>query len=163
MAKRARASVPLFYSTDVYLAGTYALAVAAMAFGASAGFGCCVLFAFVADLDSALERGAIFDADAHGGDVAVHRAFGSDVNAIAALDVASYFAHDHNFAGLDAGIDFAVAADSDSAFRHGDLAFDASVDVEGFGAADLALDDQSAANGGLIDGGGDGFDWDVRR
>ena len=57
----------------------------------------------------------------------------------------------------------AVAADGDAAIGHRDFAFDAAVDVEGFGAADLALDDQSAADGGLIYGSSDVFGWGYMR
>ena len=91
----------------------------------------------------------------------MHRAFGADIHAIAALDVARHFAHDHNFAGLNAGVDLAIAADGDSAFGHGDFAFNAAVDVQRLGAADFALDEQRAANGGLIHGSGNGFNGSV--
>src|SRR5208282_2895787 len=90
--------------------------------------------------------------------VAVDRAFAADVDAVAALDITGHFAHDHNFAGLDAGVNLAVAADGHAALGHGDLALDAAINVESFRPADFALDDQSAADGGLIDGRGDGFD-----
>src|SRR6266404_6343964 len=55
-----------------------------------------VLFAFAADLNSTLERGAVFHADAHSGNVSVHRAFGADIDAIATLDVAIHLAHHDN-------------------------------------------------------------------
>ena len=71
----------------------------------------------------------------------MHRAFRSDVHAIAALDVARHLAHDHNFASLDAGVHFAVAANGDAALGHGDFALNAAVNIKSFGAADFALDD----------------------
>src|ERR1700692_1842224 len=86
------------------------------------------------------------------------RAFSTDIDAIAALDVAGHFTHDHNFAGLNAGVNLAVASDGDAALRHVDFAFDAAIDVKGFGAADFALDVESAADGGLIHRSGDGLD-----
>src|SRR5581483_9757771 len=100
-----------------------------------------VSLTIAANLNSAFERGAILDADARGRNIAVHRAFRANVHAIAALDVASHFAHDHNFAGLDAGVHFAVTANGDAALGHGDFALDPPVNVKSFRAADFALDD----------------------
>src|SRR5579864_9038685 len=86
------------------------------------------------------------------------RTFGADIDAIGALDVAGHLTHDDNFAGVNGGIDLAVAADGDPAVGHGDLALDAAVNVKRFRAAHFALDVQGAADGGLINGSGDGFD-----
>src|SRR5208337_2482429 len=160
----ARASVPLVRNERIFLARLCAGGgcQGPGRLGWLLGLRLRVLFAFAADLNSALERGAVFHADAHGGNVAVDCAFGADIHAIAALDVAIHFAHDHDFAGLNAGVDLAVAADGDSALGHGDFAFDAAVDVESLGAADFALDDQRAADGGLIHRSGDSLDWVVR-
>src|SRR5437879_4229131 len=120
------------------------------------------LFLVAAHLDAALERGAIFHADANSGDVSADRAFAANVDPIATLDVARYLAHDYDFAGSNAGIDFAVAPNGDAALGHGDFAFDAAVDVQRFRAADLTFNYQRTADGGLLDWRGDGFDWIVR-
>src|SRR5437588_10009500 len=112
-------------------------------------------------LNAAFKGGAVFHADAYGRDVSADRAFAADVDAVAALDVAGHFAHDYDFAGGDAGIDHAVAANGDAAFRHDDFAFDPAIDVKRFGAADFAFDHEGTADGGLINGRSDGFDWVV--
>src|SRR5690348_844432 len=117
-----------------------------------------LLLAFAADLNSALERRAVFHADAHGRDVSGDRTFSTDIDAIAALDVAIDLAHHDDFFGLDAGVDLAIAADGHAAFGHDDLAFNAAIDVEGLRSGNFALNDQSAADGRLIHGSGDGLD-----
>src|SRR5215469_8419782 len=108
-----------------------------------------MLLAFAADLNSALERGAVFHADAHGRNVSGDRTFGTHIDAIAALDVAVDFTHHDDFFGLNAGVDLAVAADGHAALGHDDLAFNPAIDIERFRSGNFALDDQSAADGGL--------------
>lgn len=56
------------------------------------------------DFDAAFEMGAVFDADARGGDVADERAVFLDVYAAAGVDVANYFAADDNFARVNLGL-----------------------------------------------------------
>src|ERR1700752_3661571 len=97
--------------------------------------------AFAADLYSALERRAIFHADADGRNVSGDGSFGTHIDAIAALDVAVDLAHHNDLFSLDAGVDLAIAADGHAALRHDDLAFNAAIDVESFRSSNLALDD----------------------
>src|SRR5579871_5220226 len=63
------------------------------------------------DFDVALEVGALFDADARGGDVADHFAVLLDFHAIAGLQVAGDVAVDDHFARADFGIELRRAAD----------------------------------------------------
>jgi hypothetical protein len=58
------------------------------------------------------------------------------------LDVALHAAQDHNFAGADVGDDAAVGCNGDAVIGKIDGALDAAIDVERFGAADFAFDDQ---------------------
>src|SRR5579863_10517083 len=117
------------------------------------------LYLTAADLDAALEHGAIFHADANRRNVALHHALAANIHAVAAFDVPGNLAHNHNFTGGNVGLHGAVASDGHSVLRQRDRAFDAAIDVERFRAADVALDDQRTANGGLLHGGSDGFDW----
>src|SRR3974390_3364462 len=114
-------------------------------------------------LHAALEDGAVFDADALDDDIAGHRAVAADVEAVAADHVALYLAHDDDFARVNVSSHHAVAADGDAVLRNVDGAFHAAVDEQGLGAADLALDDQGAANGGLLERSVRGLDRGVAR
>src|SRR5580704_3452668 len=113
-------------------------------------------------LDAAFEHGAVFHADAYGGNVSRDRAFAANIHAVAAIDVSIHLAHHHNFASADVSLHAAVAADGDAVVRQADLAFDAAINIKRFRTADFALDDERAADGGLLDGRADGFDWVVR-
>ena len=104
----------------------------------------------LADVDAALEEGAVFDGDAGSDDVAGEGAFGADVDAVGGLAVAADFAEDDDLAGHDVGGYLAVAADGDAVAGEVDGAFDFAVDVEGLGAGDFALDDEALADGGLV-------------
>ena len=113
----------------------------------------------LADVDAALEEGAVFDGDAGGDDVAGERAFAADVDAVGGLAVAADFAENDDLAGADVGGYLAVAADGDAVAREVDGAFDFAVDVEGLGSGDLAFDYETLADGGLFavgDGTGSG-------
>src|ERR1700722_4920528 len=107
-----------------------------------------------ANVDAAFEEGAVFDGDAGCHDVAGERAVAADIHAIAGGEIAAHFAEYDDFAGVDVGCDYAVAADGDAIAGEIDGAFDPSVNVEGLGAGDLTLDDQRLADGSLVRGGG---------
>ena len=108
------------------------------------------LLAGFADVDAALEERSVFDADALRDDIAGQRAFIADVNAIAGIHVAAYFAEDHDLARVDVGGDDSVAPDGYAIAGEVDRTFDASIDIERLGARDLAFDDQRLAYRGLI-------------
>src|ERR1700693_5411368 len=97
-----------------------------------------------AHLDPALEHGAVFHADAYGGNVSRDRAFAADIHAVTAINITVHLAHHDNFAGRDVGLRAAVAADGDAVVGQADLAFDAAVDVKRFRSAEFALDDERA-------------------
>ena len=113
--------------------------------GAGLGF-----VAGLADVDAALEEGAVFDGDAGGDDVAGEGAFAADVDAVGGLAVAAYLAENDDLASADVGGYLAVAADGDAVAGEIDGAFDFAVDVEGLGTGDLAFDDEALADGGLF-------------
>jgi hypothetical protein len=121
------------------------------------GGGCCCRWgaglgfvAWLADVDAALEEGAVFDGDAGGDDVAGEGAFAADVDAIGGLAVAADFTENDDLAGADVGRYLAVAADGDAVAGEVDGAFDFTVDVEGLGTGDLAFDYETLADGGLF-------------
>ena len=127
--------------------------------GLGRGGGAVLGVAGLADVDAALEVGAVLDGDAGGGDVPGEGAFAADVDAVAGMDVAAHLAEHDDFAGGDVGGDLAVAADGDAVAGQADGAFDLAVDVERLGTGDLALDEERLADGGLFaagDGGGGG-------
>ena len=103
-----------------------------------------------ADLNASLQEGSVFNADALGDDVSRQRTLATDIQAVNALDVAGYFAHDHNFAGADIRGDDAVASDGDAVVGKIDGALDLAIDVQRFRSGDLALDYQLAADGCLL-------------
>ena len=115
--------------------------------GGGAGLG---FVAWLADVDAALEEGAVFDGNACGDDVAGERAFAADVDAIGGLAVAADLAENDDLASADVGGYLAVAADGDAVAGEVDGAFDFTVDVEGFGTGDLAFDYETLADGGLL-------------
>ena len=106
--------------------------------------------AWLADVDAALEEGAVFDGDAGGDDVAGEGTFAADVDAIGGLAVAADLTENDDFAGADVGGYLAVAADGDAVAGEVDGAFDFTVDVEGLGTGDFAFDDEALADGGLF-------------
>ena len=115
--------------------------------GGGAGLG---FVAWLADVDAALEEGAVFDGDASGDDVAGEGTFGANVDAIGGLAVAANFAENDDFASADVGGYLAVAADGDAVAGEVDGAFDFTVDVEGLGSGDLAFNYETLADGGLF-------------
>jgi len=121
------------------------------------GFGCCGSgfaglggCAGLGDVDAALEEGAVFDGDSGCDYVTGQRAFAADVYAVRGLDVAANLAEHHDFAGGDVGGYLAVAADGDAIAGQVDGALYLTVDVEGLGAGELALDYEAFADGRLV-------------
>ena len=106
----------------------------------SCGCGCCCrgaalgVVAGFADVDAALEEGAVLDGDAGGDDVAGERTFAADVDAVRCLAVATDFAENDDLAGCDIRCYLAVAANGDAVAGEVDGSFNLSVNVEGFGA-----------------------------
>ena len=92
------------------------------------------------DFDAALEVGAVFDADAGSGDIADDGAVLADIDASASAQIADNFAENDDFAGFDFGIEQGGRADGEFVATKRDGAFDLAVDLEIFGADDLALD-----------------------
>src|SRR6185437_6052408 len=68
----------------------------------------------------------------------------------AGCDVAFYLAQDHNFLGIDVGLDLAVAANRNAIAGQIDGAFYASVDIKRFRAGNFALDDERFPDRGLL-------------
>jgi hypothetical protein len=95
------------------------------------------------DFDAALEMGAIFDADAGGGDVAGHRAVGLDVHAIAGVKIADDFAVDNHFAGMNFGIEHGGRTDGELMALERDGAVHLAVNLQVFRAGELTLDMQA--------------------
>src|SRR5580693_7887242 len=106
----------------------------------------------LADIDAALEKGAIFNADASRGHIAGQRALGPDIHAIARGDVAAHLAQDHDLAGSDAGRHLAVAPYGNAVSGQVDTAVDLAVDIKGLGPGDFTFDHQALADGGLFAG-----------
>src|SRR5262249_13084651 len=103
-----------------------------------------------ADIDSTFEIRAVFDADALADDVSAERTFIADFSAVAGGHISFDFAQDHDFLGVDVGLDLAVAAYSHAMAGKVDGAFHAAVNVQRFRTADLTFDDERLANRGLF-------------
>ena len=113
--------------------------------GAGLGF-----VAWLADVDAALEEGAVFDGDASGDNVAGKGAFTANVDSIGGLAVAANFAENDDLASADVGGHLAVAADGDAVAGKVDGSFDFTVDVERFGTGNLAFNYEAFADGSLF-------------
>src|SRR5215472_3314519 len=109
-----------------------------------------VLCTRFADIDAALEVGAVLNADALADHVTAERTFVTNISPIAGGHVALDLAQDHDFLGVDVGLDLPVATNGHPVPREVDSAFDAAIDVERFRASHLAFDDQRFANRGLL-------------
>src|SRR5581483_5036343 len=109
------------------------------------------------DLNAALQHGTVFHADAGSDDVADKRALAADVKAVTAINISIDLAHDDDFARGDVGRNRAVSTDGDAVIFHDDRAFDPSVNIEGFGTTDFALNHQRAADRGLLHGSANRF------
>src|SRR6185369_17152217 len=94
----------------------------------------CVLtfFTGLADIDSALEVRAVFDADALRDDIAGQRTFVADVHAVRSRHVAANLALHNDLAGGHVSSDNAVTSDSNAVARQIDGAFDTAIDVKRF-------------------------------
>ena len=88
------------------------------------------LLAGLADVDAALEEGAVLNGDALGNDIAGQGTLVADVHPVAGHQVAAHLAGDYDFASVDVGIDDAVAADGGTVAGQIDGAFHAAVNVE---------------------------------
>src|SRR3954454_23203858 len=108
------------------------------------------LLAGLADIDAALEEGAIFDRDALGDYVAGQRTFVADVDAVGGGQVATDLAEDNDLARVDVGGDTAVAANGNAVASQVDRAFDAAIDIERFATGDFTLDHERLADRGLV-------------
>src|SRR6202034_1162879 len=78
-------------------------------FGAVYGFWGVFALARLTNVDTALEEGAIFNADALRNDIAGQRTFAADVDTVAGIDVAAYLTQHDYFAGRDIGGNLSVA------------------------------------------------------
>ena len=104
----------------------------------------------LADVDSALEEGAILDADASRRYVAGESTLGANVDAVSGVDVALELSKHDDFTSADAGGHLAVLTHRDAIAGDGDAAFDLSVDKERFRSGNLALDREAFADAGLL-------------
>ena len=95
------------------------------------------------DFDAALEMGAIFDADARGGNVADDRAIGLDVDAIAGVDVADDFAKHDDFAGMNFRSEHGRGADGELMAIERNGAVHLAVNLQIFRAGELTFDMQA--------------------
>src|SRR5882724_4114308 len=123
------------------------------------------LLASLADINAALEEGAIFDGDAGGHDIAGERAVTADIHTVAGGQVAAHFSENDNLAGVDVGRDDAVASDGHAIAGQVDRTFNASVNVKRFRSGHLAFDDERFADRCLVRsrGGGGKRAWHGRR
>src|SRR5580765_1119037 len=101
-------------------------------------------------LNAAFHQCAIFHADALGDDISCERTFAADVQPVGTLDVPANLAHDHNFAGIDVGLDDAMAADGHPVFWNADRPFNAAVNIEGFRTCKFTFNHYRFANGSLL-------------
>jgi hypothetical protein len=109
-----------------------------------------LLVARLANVDSALEKCAIFDRDALRDHVAGERSFAADIYAVTGVHITLDFAQDHDFPRRDICRNLSVAAHGDAITRQIDRAFYLAVDVEGLRTSDFALDDQALTDRGLV-------------
>src|ERR1043166_1208053 len=110
------------------------------------------LLSSLADIDSALEEGAVFDGDSGCHYVAGERTVAADIYAVAGAQVSLYFAEHYDFAGIDVGRDYAVTSYGHAISRKVDGTFYASIDIERFGSGHLAFNDERFADGCLVRG-----------
>jgi hypothetical protein len=103
-----------------------------------------------ADVDTALEESAIFNADAGRSYIAGEGAFGANIHAVSSGDIAANLTQNDNLASGDAGGDLAVATHGNAIAVQVDAALDFAVDEEGFRAGDFAFDKEAFADGSLV-------------
>lgn len=104
----------------------------------------------LADVNAALEIGAIFNADPLRNHVAGQGAFIPDVYPVAGIDVPVDFAEDNDFAGGNVGSHLAIATYYNAISGQIDGAFHVAVDVQHLAAGDFTFDGQGFANGRLL-------------
>jgi hypothetical protein len=105
-----------------------------------------------ADVNAALEEGAIANADALCGHIPGQRTFTADVHTVAGIDIAAHFAKNHHFPGSDIRRHLGIPANRDPAVRRVDRTLDVAFDIQRFGTYDFALDLQALADRGRISG-----------
>jgi hypothetical protein len=88
------------------------------------------LLARFADVDAALEEGAIPYADALRGHIPGQGTFAADVYTVAGVDVADYFAKNNYFTGSDVRRHLCIPANRDPVGRQADRPLDVAVDVQ---------------------------------
>src|SRR5512146_1547715 len=108
------------------------------------------LLAGLANVDPALEEGAVFDADALRNHVAGKRPFVADIYTVGGGQVAANLAQDHDLAGADIRRDHAVTANGYAIAGKVDRASHAAVNIKRFRPCHFALDDQRFSNRGLL-------------
>jgi len=87
------------------------------------------LLAALADVDSALEEGAVFDRDARGDHVAGQRTVAADIDAVAGGQISANFAEDDDLPGIDVGGYHAVAANRNAIAGKIDGPFYSAIDI----------------------------------
>src|ERR1700688_3993744 len=109
--------------------------------------------AALANIDAALEVGAVFDGDAGRGYGAGERAVTPDIHAIASRKVAAHFAKHNDLAGVDVGCHHTITADGDAVARQADRTFHPAINIKRLRSSHLALDHQRFADGRLVGSG----------
>lgn len=92
------------------------------------------------NFDAALEISAVFDADARRRNVAGDRAVLLDVHAATGVDIAHDFSEGNHVPGVNLGSELGGGADRELVTLEPDRTFDDAVNLQVFGAVDLALD-----------------------
>jgi hypothetical protein len=101
-----------------------------------------------ADVNAALEEGAIANADALCGHIPGQRTFTADVHTVAGIDITAYFAKNHHFPGSDIRRHLGIPTNRDPTVRRVDRTLDVAVDIQRFGTYYFALDLQALADRG---------------
>src|ERR1019366_5242448 len=93
-----------------------------------------------ANIDAALEKRTIFDADPGSGKVANHRSLTTDVNAIRGNHVAPNLPQNHDFAGRDVSGDKPFGTYSDAISAKPDVTFGSPFDYQRIVTGNLTAD-----------------------
>lgn len=104
----------------------------------------------LAEFNTALEKGSIFDADAGSEHVTHQRTFGANFDAVGCKNISANLAQYNDFPGGNAGNNLAISAHRNAIAGKVDVALDLAVDKQRLGAADIAFDEDALANDGLI-------------
>src|SRR5579884_4528973 len=89
-----------------------------------------LLISGLADINAALEEGAILNRDALRYDIARERAFAADVHSVTGVHVAAHFAEDDNFTGRDVRGYLSIAPHSHTIARKIDGPFYFAINVQ---------------------------------